>query len=532
MHASQIQLEQQANSGDVPHLASYTPFNWKLPFGTKLVVEESYESFIPKMVLKNKIGRVSILIKEHGWYKGVQEAFIYATRFSDEAHRDYREVVFTVTVEVFVNSLAAIFRGTKSEEFFEWADKLTSLIETLDWDRFQRTFSRDLFYDAYDRLDELRKEILVECYENFDDNPEGKVLKLLRWTRSPHWNWSDDALEELIRIKEEIPHTLIETVTFRLMVLTEHHNDTVAFKAADALKEFSKNIPVSFHGSIVERLLELLEKRCKSALGFRVKNVIEALTTFYNGIGLSSQRQVFEAIIRVYLEIDALYPATREALAQIWSRTPSTIIEEYLECYQSYLVSEDMSLVSQGLRFYSGLGKVLEPHIISEVTERVLNQEAYSEDAAIVFCTFTKDWDAILPEEYSDGVLAKLIDFLEHESGKVKKQCLLTIGYTKRTYSNSTMDIQKSIVRILIWHINQNNEMFQHPAAESLSRLIETIPGTLYDEVAVSLLVCYQLFREKSLPEFFPVKKALQFLSNRISNVELSGMIETCLRLE
>jgi len=533
-HKGQIELEKRAISGEEPpSIWGYTPFNWKLPFSTKLVIEGSDESFIPKMILKNKIGRVSILIKEHSGI-GVHEAFIYATRFSDDPHRDYREVVFIVTVEVLVNNFAALFRrGEKLEDFFEWADNLTSLIETLDWNRFQRTFSRDLFYDTYDRLDGLREEILVDFYENFDDTPEGKVLRLLRLTRSPRWKWGHNALEELIKIKEEVPQTVIDTVTWRLMALTRHHKDTFAFKAAEALKEFSEKISVSLHESIIERLLELLDTRYKSTLGYRVKKVIEALTAFYNQVGIPWQSQVFEAIIRVYLEVDDLYGATRQALTQIWSRTPTTIIEGYLERYQSYLVSEDMSLVLQGLRFYSGLGEVLEPHIINEVTERVLKQGAYSEDVAIAFCTFTRDWDGILPEEYSDGVLERLVDFIEQESEKVKKQCLRTIGYTKRTYSNSSTEIQENIVRILISHIDGNNEAFQHLAAESLSFLIETIPETLYDEIAVCLLVYCQLFRDKLLdkPAVLHAKKALQFLSNRISNVELSGMIETCLRI-
>ncbi|WP_367343515.1 hypothetical protein [Methanomethylovorans sp.] len=501
-HSKQIEYEKHSRDGieigekhsrDGIEISAWTyiPFNITFPHDIDFQLEKTDKTQIPKIILKNDIIRITINFDKEACF---DKTFAYTLLKPGNRFKSYDEKCFVMTIEFEIKKYS-FFKTNENEidKFWSWGD---GLIEDLkgfcDWKYYEGNFQRSQIQEILNKLGYMNWEMRIENYHNFEDNPHGKVKKLLRYTISPFFKERRDAIGYIVDMKNEIPTDLIENVINRLLLLASDINNDTGFKAAEALGNMRDVIPTNLHENVVNTLIKTLDdKNTDENIGLIKENSIQSLILLFSIVPPLLKKKICDTIIKAYISNnqDSFYKhELSKALDEIYVNiSPSDQKQYENEFFQKIsLPSSDAELIS-GLKFYAAVAAFINTETTRKVITTLLQINPSNSDILCEYLNTLANLWATVKNEYINEIFTKIYSFLVYEEPefriKVIHKFLCTTFFVE--YLNGEQ--KDKILHKLIEYSNSENDNLKNLSLESLAHLSLEFSGH-EDEITNLLL--------------------------------------------
>lgn len=491
VHSEQIEYEKRSRDGIEIGAWTYIPFNLTFPHDIDFQLEKTDKTQIPKIILKNDIIRLTINFDKEACF---DKTFAYTLLKPGNRFKSYDEKCFVMTIEFEIKKYS--FFKTKEREvdkFWSWGDGLIEdLKEFCDWQYYEGNFQRSQIQEILNKLGYISWEMLIENYKNFEDNPHGKVKKLLRYTISPIFEQRRDAIGHIVSIKNEIPSDLIEDVINRLLSLVTGTKNDTGFKAAEALGNMGDIIPTNLHENVVNTLIKILEDEdTYENVDLLKENSLESLLLLFSIVAPLLKKKICDTIIKAYVSSTqySLYEyELSKALNEIYLNiTPSDQKQYENEFFQKISLSSSDAELIYGLKFYAAVAAFINTETTRKVITTLLQINPSNSDILREYLNTLANLWATVKNEYINEIFTKIYSFLVYDEPefriKVIHRFLRTTFFVE--YLNGGQ--KDKILHKLIEYSNSENDNLKNLSLESLAHLSLEFSGH-EDEITNLLL--------------------------------------------
>jgi hypothetical protein len=494
IHSKQIEYEELSRDGmKIKGAYSYLPFSLNFPYDIEFELEKSDNLSIPKIILKNDIIRVTINFKEETCF---DKSFVYTSMKPGNRNKFYDERCFMMSTEFDINKYA-FFKAKESEvdNFWNWAnDLIVNLKKFCDWEHYEEKFQRSQIQDLSNKLDAMKREINLEHYFNFEDNPHGRVKKLLRYTIHPDFfEYRRDAIDQIVDIKNEIPEDLIEDVIHRMLLLINYNEGVTSFKAAEALGNLRDIIPINLHQDVVNALIEIVDnddlKNEEKAI--TKKYSVRSLVLLYPFILPSLKKKIHDTIIKNYVSNTQTSSDSCElsqAIISIYDLIPTNYKEQYEEMYYNKNLSSSQDLeVIHGLKFFAVVSPFIEIDKRREIIIKLLKINPNHLDLLVEYLNALASLWYKIPNEFIEEIFAKIYPLLVSDNREYRIKVIKRFLINPSFIDNLGIDKKSKIFEKLVEYSTSEHGDLKWVSLDSLTIIIKFLPGN-EDKIANLLL--------------------------------------------
>lgn len=525
VHSEQIEYEKLSRDGIEIGAWTYIPFNLTFPHDIDFQLEKTDKTQIPKIILKNDIIRITINFDKEACF---DKTFAYTLLKPGNRFKSYDEKCFVMTIEFEIKKYSFFkIKEREVDQFWSWGDGLIEdLKEFCDWQYYEGNFQRSQIQEILNKLGYMSWEMRIENYHNFEDNPHGKVKKLLRYTISPIFEQRRDAIGHIVNMKNEIPTDLTETVVNRLLSLaTGIHNDT-GFKAAEALGNMGDIIPTNLHENVVNALIKILgDKDTDEHRGLIKEHSIQSLVLLFSIVSPLLKKKICDTIIKAYISSTQYSRYKYElsnALDEIYVNIPPSDQKQYeTEFFQKIsLSSSDTELIS-GLKFYAVVAAFISTETTKKVITTLLQINPSDTDVLDDYLNTLANLWATVKNELIDEIFTKVYSLLVHNEPEFRIKVINRFLHNSFFVEYLNIEQKDKILHQLIEYSNAENENLKNLSLESLAQLSlefsgheDEITNLLLDSIQnVNLppgnffwdyiIICFDKISDKVQPETF-----------------------------